>query len=117
MSTAWVYQKVDQVQKLGPDKASWYVGWFEPDGRKKGKSFGPGPQGKKNAEKYRRKVEAELMKRGLGRPASNNPGHLTPDTGSGGDIHTSKFQSYHTPDPFGWDLQISNITFETRGNT
>src|SRR5207248_10670643 len=30
------------------------------------------------------KVEAELMKRGLGRPAANNPGHLQPDTGSGG---------------------------------
>src|SRR5437764_6226539 len=61
MSSAWVYQKADQVQKLGADQASWYVGWFEPDGRKKGKSFGAGPQGKKNAEKYKRKVEAELM--------------------------------------------------------
>ena len=39
------------------------------------------------------------------------------DTGGGGDIHVSRFQSYHTPDPFGWDLQISNITFETRTNT
>src|SRR5262249_16020894 len=46
------------------------------------------------------KVEAELMKRGLGSPARNNPGHLQQDTGSGGDIHTSRFKSYHTPDPF-----------------
>lgn len=60
-------------------------------------------------------VERELIKRKLGRMQSD--GHLQPDTGGGGDIHTSKFQSYHTPDPFNWDLQISNITFETRGNT
>jgi catechol 2,3-dioxygenase-like lactoylglutathione lyase family enzyme len=60
------------------------------------------------------KVEAELMKRGLGRPNRQDPAHLTPDTGSGGDIHTSKFKSYHTPDAFGWDLQISNITKATR---
>jgi catechol 2,3-dioxygenase-like lactoylglutathione lyase family enzyme len=60
------------------------------------------------------KVEAELMKRGLGSPDRNRPGHLSPDTGGGGEIHTSPFQSYHTPDPFGWDLQISNITFATR---
>jgi catechol 2,3-dioxygenase-like lactoylglutathione lyase family enzyme len=63
------------------------------------------------------KVEAELIKRGLGRMRNDGSGHLTPDTGGGGDIHTSRFQSYHTPDPFGWDLQISNITFETRNNT
>ena len=47
------------------------------------------------------KVEAELMKRGLGSPNAQNPGHLQPDTGGGGDIHTSQFKSYHTPDPFG----------------
>lgn len=63
------------------------------------------------------RVEAELMKRGLGRPAQNNPGHLTPDTGSGGDIHTSRFKSYHTPDPFGWDLQISNVVRANRHDT
>jgi catechol 2,3-dioxygenase-like lactoylglutathione lyase family enzyme len=63
------------------------------------------------------KVEAELMKRGLGSPARNNPGHLQPDTGSGGDIHTSRFKSYHTPDPFAWDLQISNVTKANRHDT
>jgi catechol 2,3-dioxygenase-like lactoylglutathione lyase family enzyme len=63
------------------------------------------------------KVEAELMKRGLGTPARNNPGHLQPDTGSGGDIHTSRFKSYHTPDPFAWDLQISNVTKSNRHDT
>jgi catechol 2,3-dioxygenase-like lactoylglutathione lyase family enzyme len=62
-------------------------------------------------------VEAELMKRGLGSPARNNPGHLQPDTGSGADIHESKFKSYHTPDPFAWDLQISNIVKSNRHDT
>jgi integrase len=61
MSNAWLYQKVEQVQKFGPDGASWYVGWYEPDGRRKGKACGAGPQGKKKAERYRRRVEAELM--------------------------------------------------------
>ena len=60
------------------------------------------------------KVEAELMKRGLGSPSRQDPAHLSPDTGGGGDIHTSKFKSYHTRDPLGWDLQISNITQATR---
>jgi hypothetical protein len=58
---AWIYQKVDQVAKLGEDKASWYVGWYEPDGRRKGKSCGPGFHGKEKAMRLRRKIEAELM--------------------------------------------------------
>jgi catechol 2,3-dioxygenase-like lactoylglutathione lyase family enzyme len=63
------------------------------------------------------RVEAELMKRGLGTPNRQDPSHLQVDTGGGGDIHTSKFKSYHTPDPFGWDLQISNITRANRHDT
>lgn len=72
------------------------------------------------------KVEAELMKRGLGSPSRRqdangvtvaDPTHLQTDTGSGGDIHTSRFKSYHTPDAFAWDLQISNITKANRHDT
>jgi len=48
-------------------------------------------------------VKGELDRRGL------NP---RVDTGSGGDIATSKFKSYHVRDPDGWDLQISNQTRE-----
>jgi catechol 2,3-dioxygenase-like lactoylglutathione lyase family enzyme len=51
------------------------------------------------------KVKAELDKRGLSARV---------DTGGGGDIHTSKFQSYHTTTPNGFDLQISNVTKATR---
>jgi hypothetical protein len=31
-----------------------------------------------------------------------------------GDIHTAKYQSYHTTTPNGFDLQISNVTLATR---
>lgn len=63
------------------------------------------------------KVEAELQKRHLGSPNRQDPTHLAVDTGGGGDIHTSKFKSYHTPDAFAWDLQISNITKGNRHDT
>jgi integrase len=49
------------VAKHGPEKASWYVGWFEPSGRRKGKSCGPGYHGKQKADKLRRRIEAQLM--------------------------------------------------------
>ena len=44
-------------------------------------------------------VKAELDKRSLTGRA---------DTGATGDIHTAKYQSYHTTTPNGFDLQISN---------
>src|SRR5262249_4342542 len=50
-----------QVEKRGEDKASWYVGWYEPGGRRRCKSCGPGEAGKRNAQKRRRKLEAHLM--------------------------------------------------------
>jgi len=45
-------------------------------------------------------VKAELDKRSLSGRA---------DTGGTGDIHTAKYQSYHTTTPNGFDLQISNV--------
>jgi catechol 2,3-dioxygenase-like lactoylglutathione lyase family enzyme len=63
------------------------------------------------------RVEEELMKRHLGSPNRQDPTHLAVDTGGGGDIHTSKFKSYHTPDVFNWDLQISNILRANRHDT
>ncbi|HUR21051.1 MAG TPA: hypothetical protein VMZ90_09610 [Vicinamibacterales bacterium] len=50
-------------------------------------------------------VKAELEKRGLNARA---------DTGGSEDIHTAKYKSYHTTTPNGFDLQISNVTRETR---
>lgn len=51
-------------------------------------------------------VKAELGKRGL---------TAREDTGNTGDIHVTRYKSYHTTTPNGFDLQISNLTFATRG--
>ena len=51
-------------------------------------------------------VKAELTKRGL---------NAREDTGNTGDIHETRYKSYHTTTPNGFDLQISNLTFATRG--
>jgi catechol 2,3-dioxygenase-like lactoylglutathione lyase family enzyme len=48
-------------------------------------------------------VKAELDKRGL---------NARVDTGGAGDIHTAKYQSYHTTTPNGFDLQISNVVLK-----
>jgi integrase len=61
MSKAWVHQDPKQVKKHGEDKASWYVSWLEPGGTRKCKSCGPGEEGQRNAEKLRKKREAELI--------------------------------------------------------
>jgi integrase len=61
MSKAWIYQDGHQVKKHGADKASHYVGWIDPDGKLRCKSCGPGAEGKKTAEKLRKKREAELI--------------------------------------------------------
>jgi integrase len=61
MASAWIYQDDKQIKKHGTDKASWYVGWIDPEGKRRCKSCGPGEDGLRNAEKLRRKVEAELM--------------------------------------------------------
>jgi integrase len=61
MASAWVYQDDKQVKKHGEEKASWYVGWIDPEGKRRCKSCGPGPQGKRNAEKLKAKREAELL--------------------------------------------------------
>lgn len=58
---AWVYQDDKQVKKHGADKASWYAAWIDPEGKRRCKSCGPGLEGKRNAEKLRKKVEAELL--------------------------------------------------------
>lgn len=58
---AWVYQDPKQVKKVGESKASWYVGWLEPDGKRRCKSCGAKSEGKRNAEKLRQKLTAQLI--------------------------------------------------------
>jgi integrase len=61
MASAWIYQRKEQLKKFGELQASWYVGWFDPEGKRRSKSCGAGEQGKRNAEKLRRKREAQLL--------------------------------------------------------
>jgi predicted enzyme related to lactoylglutathione lyase len=51
------------------------------------------------------KVSAELTARGLAPSV---------DTGGEGPMEVAKYQSYHVRDSQNWDLQIANVTFETR---
>jgi hypothetical protein len=32
--SAWVYQDPKQIKKVGTVRASWYVGWIDPEGKK-----------------------------------------------------------------------------------
>jgi hypothetical protein len=48
MAKAWIYQDDKQVKKYGDDKASWYVGWIDPAGKRKCKSCGGGKKGKRD---------------------------------------------------------------------
>src|SRR5262245_36983891 len=69
MAKAWIFQDPKQVQKYGAGQASYYVGWFDPEGKRKSKSCGPGAAGKGLAEKLKKKTEAELL---TGTYRSNN---------------------------------------------
>jgi len=52
---AWLFQDARQRAKLG-DEAPWSVGWYDPEGKKRQRTF----KSKSAAERYRRKVEGEL---------------------------------------------------------
>lgn len=58
---AWVYQLKKQVDERGADKASWYVGWTDPQGRQRCKSCGPGKVGKSAANTLADKIHSELV--------------------------------------------------------
>lgn len=59
--SAWVRQLPAQVERLGREKAPYYVEWKEPDGRKRCESCGSGPAGRKKADQRKRQIEAELL--------------------------------------------------------
>lgn len=61
MARAWLFQDPRQKQLVGEEKASWYVGWLDPGGKRKSKSFGPGAEGRKFAGRFKTKVSAELL--------------------------------------------------------
>lgn len=53
---AWIFQDTKQRAKRGEKACPWSVGWYDHAGRKKSKTIGP----KSTAEKYRKKIEAQL---------------------------------------------------------
>jgi integrase len=56
MPGPWVYQDDKQVKKHGAESASWYVGWYDPEGKRRCKNCG-----RDKAEKLRRKLDAQLL--------------------------------------------------------
>jgi integrase len=61
MARVWIFQDDKQVKKHGEKKASWYVGWFDPAGKKRCKSCGAGEEGKTAAMRLKKKRAAELI--------------------------------------------------------
>lgn len=59
--SAWIFQDPKQIEKHGPAKAAWMVGWYDPAGKRKSKSCGSGREGRRNADALRRKLDAELL--------------------------------------------------------
>lgn len=53
---AWIFQERKQLAKLGSDKCPWSVGWYDPNGKRKGKTIGS----RTAAENHRRKLEGQL---------------------------------------------------------
>jgi integrase len=55
MARAWVFQDTRRKEKLG-DRAPWFVGWYDPEGKKRSKKLGA----KLAAQTYARKLEGQL---------------------------------------------------------
>ena len=56
----WVFQYKADVAKKGVDKASWYVGWYDQNGKRHAESCGAGASGEKKAERHKRHIQSEL---------------------------------------------------------
>jgi integrase len=56
----WRFQYSEEVERKGADNASWYVGWYDHDGKRHAESCGRGAWGKNKAEKRVRRLQAEL---------------------------------------------------------
>lgn len=60
---AWVSQLKRHLEKFGPDGASWYVNWIDPDGKQRVKSCGAGELGKATAEKIADELHLVLLQK------------------------------------------------------
>ena len=72
--TVWIFQYPADVRKKGAQIASWYVGWYDLNGRRHSESCGPGSRGKNKAEKRQRRLQAELDL-GVHQPPSKKTWH------------------------------------------
>lgn len=57
------------MSQKGEQAASWYVGWYDLQGKRHSESCGPGSRGKNKAEKRLRRIQSELDM-GVHKPAS-----------------------------------------------
>ena len=58
--SVWVFQYPKDIRTKGPDKASWFVGWYDHAGKRRSESCGPGSRGKNLAQKRLRRIQGEL---------------------------------------------------------
>ncbi len=61
MKKAWTYQRREQIEKYGADKASWYCAWYEPGGALRSKSCGSGSIGRTAAKRLADLRHSELV--------------------------------------------------------
>lgn len=68
----WIFQFKKDIARQGAGAASWYVGWYDQDGKRHSESCGPGSRGQNLAEKRLRRIQSELDT-GAHRPDSRTP--------------------------------------------
>ena len=56
----WIFRYPAEVRKKGAEGASWYVGWYDLDGKRHAESCGHGARVFNSAEKRKRRIESEL---------------------------------------------------------
>lgn len=56
----WIFQYKKDLQRVGAQRASWYVGWYDQRNKRHAESCGPGSAGKKKADRRLRRIQSEL---------------------------------------------------------
>ena len=75
---AWTYQDPKQLRKHGPEKSSWYVGWYDPAGKRCCESCGPGARGQATGGEEAREARSRADRGHLPGPQQ---AHLGPSSG------------------------------------
>src|SRR5438876_10413990 len=56
----WIFQLKKEIAKKGEAEASWYVGWYDLQGKRHSESCGSGSRGRNQADKRLRRIQSEL---------------------------------------------------------